>query len=220
MFCSLTDAFTLRNCSVTFWLMEAWQLLITALVLGNAFRCFYSCYHVEQELRKKKTIQQISWREIWKTVKLQCTLICAVTGTPVGVLYCSMNERWLLVCVSLNVVGQFFINSVCLPEQCLLPQHPLTLETCPTFRTSFAFLPDFPFFHSSSPPLSLLGSLYVGQRWAVNGVFSRHWTGLASPPIDILPTSFSTSISTVTFSHPLHHFSAWLAFHLWICMAG
>lgn len=71
--------------------------------------------------------------------------------------------------------------SVCLPEQCPLPQHPLTLETCPTFLTCFASLPDFPFFHSSPPPLSLLGSLYVGQRWAVNGVLSRLWTDPASP---------------------------------------
>lgn len=90
MFCGLTDAFTLPNCSVTFWLIEAWQLLIIVLVLGNAFRCFFGCYRVDQELCKRKTIQQSSWREIWK---LECTLICAVTGTLVGVLYCFVNEK-------------------------------------------------------------------------------------------------------------------------------
>lgn len=73
--------------------------------------------------------------------------------------------------------------AVCLlPEQCPPPLHPLTLETCPTFQTCFASLPDFLLFHSSPPPRSLLGSLYVGQRWALNGVLSRLWTGPASPP--------------------------------------
>lgn len=61
-------------------------------VLGNAFRCDQSCYWVDQELRKKKTIQQISWRKIWETVNLKYTLPCAITGTPVGVLYCSVND--------------------------------------------------------------------------------------------------------------------------------
>lgn len=76
--------------------------------------------------------------------------------------------------------------AVCLlPEHCPPPLHPLTLETCPTFQTCFASLPDFLLFHSSPPPLSLLGSLYVGQRWALNGVLSRLWTGPASPPPSI-----------------------------------
>lgn len=72
-FFGLTDAFALPNCSVTFWLMGIWQLLIIACVLGNAFTCDQSCYRVDQELRKNKTIQQIRWTEIWKTDTFKST---------------------------------------------------------------------------------------------------------------------------------------------------
>lgn len=109
--------------------------------------------------------------------------------------------------------------AVSLPVWCPLLQCPLTPETCPTFQTCLASLPSFHFFHSFPKPVSLLGRLYLGQRCAVNGVRTRLRTDPRTP-VDILPTPFGTSISKVTFSHPLCHFSAWLVFHLWISMAG
>lgn len=69
---------------------------------------------------------------------------------------------------------------------------------------------------TSQPPGKSVCGSEMGCEWSPQQTLDRP----CIPPIDILPTSFPTSISTVTFSHPLHHFSAWLAFHLWICMAG
>lgn len=92
-----------------------------------------------------------------------------------------MNERQLLWCVTVTEVDS---NNcvVCLPTW-VVPSTSAPLDTgnMSYFQTCCASLPDFPFFHSSPPPLSLLGRLYVGQRWAVNGVLNRLWTGPTSP---------------------------------------
>lgn len=60
VFCSLTDAFMLQNCSVTFWLMEVRQLLIMACVLGNAFRCDQNCYWADQGYIKRKQYNRLA----------------------------------------------------------------------------------------------------------------------------------------------------------------
>lgn len=78
-------------------------------------------------------------------------------------------------------------------------------------------LPRLSFFSSTSqPPGKAVCGSEMGCEWSPQQTPDRPYI----PRIDILPSSFPTSISTVTFSHPLCHFSAWLAFHLWICMAG
>lgn len=78
-------------------------------------------------------------------------------------------------------------------------------------------LPRLSFFSSTSqPPGKAVCGSEMGCEWSPQQSPDRPYI----PRIDILPSSFPTSISTVTFSHPLCHFSAWLAFHLWICMAG
>lgn len=190
-------------------------------VLGNAFRCDQSCYWVDQELRKKKTIQQISWRKIWETVNLKYTLPCAITGTPVGVLYCSVNDT----------VASQVCHGKCKVESnkcavCLLTWA-VRSTSAPLDSWNMSYFPEMfrlasrlsllSFFSSTSQPpgKSVCGS-EMGCEWSPQQTLDRP----CIPPIDILPTFFPTSISTVTFSHPLHHFSAWLAFHLWICMAG
>lgn len=99
-------------------------------------------------------------------------------------------------------------QSVCL-STCVVPSAsvPLDSRNMSYFQTCLASLPSFHFFHSFPKPASLLGSLYLGQGCAVNGVLTRLRTD-PTTPIDILPTPFGTSISDVTFSHPLCHFSA------------
>lgn len=61
-------------------------------------------------------------------------------------------------------------QSVCLPELCPLPQHPWTLETCPTFWTCVASLPSFPFFHSSpqlaQPPGKSVSGSEMRCEWS------------------------------------------------------
>lgn len=52
------------------------------------------------------------------------------------------------------------------------------------FQAHLASLPSFNFFHSFPKPAGLLGSLYLGQRCAVNGVLTRLRTDPATP-IDI-----------------------------------
>lgn len=112
-------------------------------------------------------------------------------------IYCEVDYN----CPSLSV-------AVCLPA-CVVPSTsvPLDSRNMSYFQTRLDSLPSFHFFHSTPKPVSLLGSLYLGQRCAVNGVLTRLWTD-PTTPIDILPTPFGTAISNVTFSHPLCHFSA------------
>lgn len=91
---------------------------------------------------------------------------------------------------------------VCLPELCPLPRHPLTLETCPTFRPASPHFPPSTSFILLRKPVSLLGSLYLGRGCAVNGVLTRLWTD-PTAPIDILPTPFLNVYFKCDFFSPL-----------------
>lgn len=74
--------------------------------------------------------------------------------------------------------------AVCL-STCVVPSTsvPLDSSNMSYFQTRLASLPSFHFFHSSPKPVSLLGSLYLGQRCAVNGVLSALWTDPKPPSI-------------------------------------
>lgn len=168
-------------------------------------------------------IQMNNWPEIgkschspirnnWRTL-LTTSYCLTVRGSFSGESQCSTVLRGRLQFLSL-------CPAVCLPTWDVpSTSAPLDSSNMSYFQTWFSSLPSFLFFHSSPYLVSLLGSLYLGQGCTVNGVLSRLWTDSTST-IDILPTPFGMSISIVTFSHPLRHFSAWLASHLWISMAG
>ncbi len=96
-----------------------------------------------------------------------------------------------LVCHGVRIYCEVDYNdclSLCLAVRlptCIVPSTsvPLDSRNMSYFQTCLASLPSFHFFHSSPKPVSLLGSLYLGQRCAVNGVLTTLWTDPKPPSI-------------------------------------
>lgn len=115
-----------------------------------------------------------------------------------------------LVCHGVRIYCEAdYINrlSLCLPTW-VVPSTsaPLDSRNMSYFQTRLASLPSLHFFHSSPKPVSLLGSLYLGQRCAVNGVLRQTPDRPEAPPTNPTPLPHRYSAHT----RLQHLFQMWL----------